>query len=955
MGFRSLFARWGMLALVAGLSACSPQILGEKLSEQCDLKGFTYSQSVITAVKIRETVSSIPSFSEGVPLGFEISPALPTGISFDPDTGIISGVATSVSASQIYTVRATSPSQCSVTQILRLRITGTDPIRSNLGVNRTQTPVGTSPDTTVTLTLLDSNGQPVVGNQVALTSNRAQDVITATGGSVTDANGVATFTLHSTLSGTATLTAVDVTDLETLSTIGQMDFTPGAAVRVAAIGIPSTMVAGLDLAAEIQAVDTYGNRDTGFNGVVRVSHNDSWTQSVGAGPLTLNLVNGKADYVIKLTHAQATAITSQHLPASGPALSTGVLSVQVSPGPLDPSKTEIISATTTLTAGQDYSFEIEPRDAYGNSKPSLPPVASDLSWVIEESSIGSIQTGPLTWSEANQRFSSMVTGWTAGRLDVAISIQGTEGPARTLTVNPGPVHHLSLENLPRSISAGEPITNLSVTAFDVADNRTNPAGRYISTYIDSNCLVPTPGRAASNTNRPELVYDSDTQSATFDALEIYNTKTRYLRIDAMVPFCSEAIEVTPGHVSAANSYITFDHFPFLGNTEFRNHPYPVSKPAPMRVVVLDSFRNPIPDTQVQVTQSRDFNRSFFATLDPKDGTWSSLGPEIERITLTTDQDGISRFQVGSGEIQDVVVLSASVDIVNRFNPGTIRFQNGADNWNTGNLQKGGLVTSGFDPTPLVQPIDTPSPPANHPAWMVAVTLTNPDHSSSIICPGVILTWYHVLTPASCLIERASGITGELKIQAGSYWDSSVSTLYRQTRAVRTIKIDPSYHSLNPVSDLAVIDLKSPLTENPFVKRVDFKEGPIAGMQLATYSWHKSRNYFPYTPSPSTEASSFLLANEELMTQSVFTQSGITNGSTTFSMDFLTLGSGGRSTDNRLITTGQYAVIAGDLNHFLGFTVAGGDFREPHTERLTVDTAIRVERTHPFIADLLHGQ
>ena len=61
---------WTLAWMGLLLNGCSPQILGEKLSDQCDLKGFTYSQSVITAVKVRETVNSIPSFSEGVPLGF---------------------------------------------------------------------------------------------------------------------------------------------------------------------------------------------------------------------------------------------------------------------------------------------------------------------------------------------------------------------------------------------------------------------------------------------------------------------------------------------------------------------------------------------------------------------------------------------------------------------------------------------------------------------------------------------------------------------------------------------------------------------------------------------------------------------------------------------------------------------------------------------------------------------
>ena len=866
---------------------------------------------------------------------------------------MISGVATAVSSSQIYTIRATSPSQCSVTQTLRLRITGTDPIRSTLGVNRTQYPVGTSPDTTVMLTLLDSNGQPVVGNQVALTSNRPQDVITATGGSVTDVNGVATFTLHSTLSGTSTLTAVDVTDLETLSTIGQMEFTPGAAVRLAAIGIPNAIVAGLELAAEIQAVEAYGNRDTGFTGLVRVSHNDGGTQSAGAGPLSLNLVNGKADYAIKLTRAQATTISAQHLPASGPALTSEAWNVQISPGRLDPAHTQIIPDATTLTAGQDYAFEIEPQDAYGNSNPSEPADAADLSWITEASSDGSIQPGPLTWSHVRKRFLSTVQGWTAGRLDVRISIRGGEGPAQILTVNPGQIHHLSLENLPENIQAGVPMAGLALTGFDVAGNQTDPGSLFLSTYVDKNCKIPTPGIPADNTNLPSLHYDPGTKTATFDPFKIYSSKTLTVGIQAAVPFCSAPINVVPAAISNTQSYVTFDHFPFSGDSESRTKTYPTSKPAPMRVVVRDAFQNPIPDAQVQITQGSLNRLSYFATLDPKNGSWTDIARGVDSISVKTDEDGIGRFQVWSGETPDEVTLNSTFDGVTPFGPASIRFQDGVENLNTGNLFRTGLVTVGHEPTPLVLPVDTPSPPAPNPAWMVAVQLTSPDTlSSTIICPGVLMNWTHVLAPASCLIERGRGAGDTLEIQAGSYWDSSVSTAYRQIRTVKRIKLDPSYTPSTPVSDLAILEVNTPFTANAFVSLAVLKAGSIEGLPVTAYSWHQTENYMPYSIPYYTRASLFLRVSDELMTQNRYTQSGITHGSEVFNMNYLTLGRAHTATSSDLVTTGQYTVIAGDHNEFLGFTVAGGDFREPHTERLTVDTAIQVESTHPFIFSLL---
>ncbi len=945
----------GTLALLLGLSACSPQILGERLSESCDLKGFTYSNTSITAIKLRETLTSVPQFNEGVPLGFEVEPALPAGVNLDPSTGVISGVATSVSPNRTYTVRATSPSNCSVTRTLDLRITGTDPVRSNLGVNKTQTSVGTSPDTTVTLTLLDSNGEPMVGNQVALTSNRPQDVIAATSGAVTDSNGRATFTLHSTLSGTATLTAVDVTDLETLSTTGSLEFTPGTAVRMAAVGLPGTMVAGIDLTIEIQAVDTYGNRDTAFNGVGRVSHNDSSSFSSGAGPASLNLVSGRAEHPLRLTRAGTTTVSVEHLPASGPALTPGTTEVIINPGVLNPSKTLIIAPTPALTAGQDYAFEIEPQDSFGNPGPSNPASASDLSWAPSPSSTGTIVSGNFSWSSIKKRFDVVVTGWTAGTLDLRVSIRATNGQALNLTVNHGPTHHLTLENLPSTITAGDTITDLRLTSFDVAGNRTPHSHLPIQTFLDPNCKIPSPGAPADNTNSPHLTYDPDAQSGTYAPLQIFNSKTRRIGISATTPFCSGEIIVNPGPVSTSESYLTFDHFPFLPNLESRVRDYPTSKMAPIRGLVFDAYKNPVPDYTVLIRRT-DFNRaSSFSTLERTSGSWEDQVPEVEEMVLTSDSDGVIRFQVRSGGIPDRVTLSAITDQVNWTLGAEVDFDNGVnpDNLNTGNITGNGLVLQDPEvPQPIVEPVDTPAPPQKNPNWIVAVQINNGHPDPRIICPGVLMTMSLVLTPASCLIHRAFEVEGTLEVQAGSYWDSSFPSNYRQTRTVQGVRLDPTYTPELPLSDLAIIQVSSAFTPNTFIQPAHFKSGSVLTSKLTTYSWHTTINYLAYATPFNTRPSSFLISNDESDPRSTYTFAGIPTGSTTFSMPYFTLGPSGRGRTNSLITAGQYAILAGELNEFLGFTVAGGDFREPQVERLTVDTAIQVESTHPFINDIL---
>lgn len=82
---------------------------------------------------------------------------------------------------------------------------------------------GTS-SSTVTVTLLDAESNPVSGKIVTLSSNRgATDTISAASGS-SSASGVVTFTVTSLTAGTSTYTATDTTDSTTLSTTPTVTF-----------------------------------------------------------------------------------------------------------------------------------------------------------------------------------------------------------------------------------------------------------------------------------------------------------------------------------------------------------------------------------------------------------------------------------------------------------------------------------------------------------------------------------------------------------------------------------------------------------------------------------------------------------------------------------------------------------------------------------------------------------
>ncbi|MCY3002797.1 MAG: putative Ig domain-containing protein, partial [Planctomycetota bacterium] len=52
--------------------------------------------------------SNVPTYSGGAPTSWSISPALPSGLTLDPATGVISGTPDALSAPTIYTVTGTN-------------------------------------------------------------------------------------------------------------------------------------------------------------------------------------------------------------------------------------------------------------------------------------------------------------------------------------------------------------------------------------------------------------------------------------------------------------------------------------------------------------------------------------------------------------------------------------------------------------------------------------------------------------------------------------------------------------------------------------------------------------------------------------------------------------------------------------------------------------------------------
>ncbi|MHB8728390.1 MAG: DUF6701 domain-containing protein [Sulfuricaulis sp.] len=129
---------------------------------------------------------------------------------------------------------------------------------------------------TITATLKDTAGNPVVGKTITLTAGSGSSIITTVNGT-TDINGQATFTVKDSVAETVTYTARDSTDgititqtaSVTFSSISNFNVFESSTAANAIIGSIYTKLAGTAFSLDAVAI-AGGNQASGFNGNVKL-------------------------------------------------------------------------------------------------------------------------------------------------------------------------------------------------------------------------------------------------------------------------------------------------------------------------------------------------------------------------------------------------------------------------------------------------------------------------------------------------------------------------------------------------------------------------------------------------------------------------------------------------------------------------------------------------------------
>jgi hypothetical protein len=342
--------------------------------------------------------------------------------------------------------------------------------------------VAGSATSTITVTALDAFSNPIPGLAVVLAVNGTGNSLTQPA-AVTDAAGVATGALSSTVSEVKSVTA----------TVGGITIDQAATVTVGASAVSAanslvdvssaTATAGTSVTVTVTARDANDNPVAGV--AVVVTADGLASSNTITGPLDVTDANGQATATFSSTRAEARIVSAT---VNGAAV-TQTAGVTFSPAAVSTSVSTIVPATPGIIAGgAPIDITVMALDAFGN------PVA-DAVVVLFAAGTGDQLTQPAATTDANGVATGTFTSTGSGPKTVTATIGGNAlTPTATIAVSPAAIDaaHSIFTAAPATIAAGSGSSTLTVTARDQFDNPVPDAAVVFAASPDAGTTVTQP-------------------------------------------------------------------------------------------------------------------------------------------------------------------------------------------------------------------------------------------------------------------------------------------------------------------------------------------------------------------------------------------------------------------------------------------------------------------------------
>ncbi len=386
---------------------------------------------------------------------------------------------------------------------------------------------------TITVTAKDGSGNLITGATVVLAATGSGNTLTQPA-VPTDANGVATGTLSSTVAEAKTISA----------TVNGTALTPTAVVTVTAGAVsaslstlaaaPATIPPGSGVATiTVTAKDGNGNLISGATVVLA----STGTGNTLTQPATATDGHGVATGTLSSTVAEGKTISAT---VNGTALtSTGA--VTVTAGAVSPTLSAVAAAPTSITAGGALStITVTAKDGNGN------PVAGATA-VLAAAGSGNTLTQPAAATDGGGVATGTLSSTVAEGKTVSATVNGTALTATaTVTVTAGAVSasQSTVAAAPTSVTAGGAVSTITVIARDGNGNPVRGATVILAATGSTNTLTQpaatTDVNGVATGTLGSTVAEGKTVSATVNGTALTATAT---------------VTVTAGAVSASQSTV----------------------------------------------------------------------------------------------------------------------------------------------------------------------------------------------------------------------------------------------------------------------------------------------------------------------------------------------------------------------------------------------------------------
>ncbi len=442
----------------------------------------------------------------------------------------VNGVATGTLSSTVTEIKTISAavSGIAVAQTASVNVTGIPSAsKSKVATAQRYIAVGTG-TSTITVTVLDASGRPVSGATVTLQATGSGNTLTQPT-ALTDASGVTTGTLSSTVAGTKTVSATANGTL--ISQTASVAVTTPSSSRSTLSASPPSFTAGTGSSTISVTVKDGGGHALAGAAVLLSA---TGTGNVVTQPAALTDSKGVAKGTLASSDAGAKVVSAT---ANG-VLITKTATVTVNANPVSASLSTVAAAPTSVPTGATSTITVTVKNNSGQ------PV-SGATVVLAATGSGNALTQPAGVTNASGVATGTLSSTVAETKTVSATANGialTQTASVTVTGGGVSASQSTLGALPTSISAGSGTSTITVTAKDAGGNPISGATVVLAATGTGNTLVQPaaltdPSGVATGTLSSTVV-ESKTVSATVNGVSLNQTAT---------------VTVTAGSVSASQS------------------------------------------------------------------------------------------------------------------------------------------------------------------------------------------------------------------------------------------------------------------------------------------------------------------------------------------------------------------------------------------------------------------